>query len=122
MGSATGCSFIDCYTENYGGAIDSGNAYYCNFTHCGCRKDGGAIGKGNAENCIFKECYTTSDGGAIDRGNAKNCEFIKCQSIRIIEILVQPSVHKIRRRNQQRGSYKLQVYRLQIHHIKRRIP
>ena len=87
------CSFTECTSGIYGGALNQGDAYNCYFEYCSA-PCGGAIYQGNAYNCSFVACLasksTTSPsdvtdysgyGGAIYQGNAYDCSFIECVSV-----------------------------------------
>lgn len=77
--SAVNCNFKDCYSNEFGGALD-GNAVGCTFEGCSANYHGGAIFDGSATNCTFKNCFSKSCGGAISYHEATNCKFIDCYS------------------------------------------
>lgn len=102
------CSFKDCYSDGYGGAIQftsAGAIYNCSFVNCSSNSLGGAVyskvrcnaydssfvncssGSGgalrdvNANGCYFENCFATSSvGGAINNGNAYNSSFVNCHA------------------------------------------
>ena len=81
-----GCSFIDCSSINYGGAIyEADNVVGCNFTHCfgiGDANWGAAIYGGSVvSNCNFINCSNNNVGGAIyDADEVIDCNFKQCTS------------------------------------------
>lgn len=77
--SAVNCNFKNCYSDQFGGALD-GNAVGCNFEDCSANYHGGAIFDGSATNCTFKNCFSLSCGGAISYHEATNCKFTDCYS------------------------------------------
>ena len=81
--SVLNCSFINCSSNDSGGAI-----YYCPnvdnciFVNCSSKASGGAIYNGfNVDNCIFVNCSSKASGGAIYYCfNADNCIFVNCSA------------------------------------------
>lgn len=74
---AKNCVFEDCYSDEFGGALD-GNAVGCTFNDCSANYHGGAIFDGSATNCTFDDCFSKSCGGAISYHEATNCKFTDC--------------------------------------------
>ena len=77
--SVVNCTFENCYSAEFGGALD-GNAYDSTFINCSSKYHGGAIFEGSSDNCKFIDCFSTSCGGAISYKNAINCSFLNCYS------------------------------------------
>lgn len=77
--SAVNCKFENCYSDEFGGALD-GNAVGCTFESCSANYHGGAIFEGDATNCTFNNCFSKSCGGAMSYHKATNCKFTDCYS------------------------------------------
>ena len=78
------CSFVNCNSSNYGGAISGSNVVNCSFVNCSSNSRGGAIYGSNVVNCSFVNCNSTDYGGAIScsgQGNIVNCSFINNNAI-----------------------------------------
>ena len=103
-GNCINCTFADCYSLGYGGAISgtginctiincysgsggaiSGTGINCTIINCYSEMNGGAIAtsSGDCINCTFRDCYSLGSGGAIwmyGAGNCINCTIINCYS------------------------------------------
>lgn len=77
--SAVNCTFENCYSNEFGGALD-GNAVGCTFKSCSANYHGGAIFEGSAVKCTFNNCFSKSCGGSISYNNATDCKFTDCYS------------------------------------------